>query len=514
MRVITIIIVCCLTTNLVSQNYFNERFGFGEYWSGDSGFNAFEIEDGFIINGGTDGLINSYMFRLGMTKLNLLGEIQWKKTWGDTNSIWYYTANGTIIKHFEAYYTLGSKKTWHEPGYHSETMLIKYDENFDTVWSAYYGKKKNPYDSSYISRSFTGIEYGFAIVGTLVINYGEVHEPYLLIMDTFGIVHYEYNYPDSGYYFHGNSVIQTTDGGYAIGAYKHIIGSYGAAIGDPIVIKTDSFGNKQWELNLGGQYQDGTAILCQSGDGNIIAVSRYDIDSIFYDKYLSRVQITKIDYDGNILWNNLYCDKALWSDPSNIRSDSSGGYIVSGATADNNWPVEPSLMGFILRVNSDGDSLWYRKYSIVNDESSLNYLYDVIPTSDGGFLGAGGCLPVGSDTGTPDAWVIKVDSMGCTSPWDCWVGEDELVWDITDTGIPIRIYPNPANTWFEVEITENERGVIIEVFDVYGRKADEIKIPNGQTFVRVNTSNWQKGMYVVRAISKKGLIGSGKLIVR
>lgn len=544
MKVFLIVLFVGFSNVILSQNYFNERFGFSDYLLPDAALNIMEIEDGYITNGGTGSELSPYWFRIGIAKYNLTGELQWTKTWGDTISIWYYATGGAFIKHMDASFTVGSKRSFYDDYSHSETVLIKYNQNFDTIWTSTYGKKNYPYDSSYIARNFVGIENGFAVVGTLVIRtdssgfylpaseiaftnnvavpspnveYYYYHEPYLLIIDSLGDVKYEYNYPDSGYFFHGNSLIQTSDGGYAIGAYKHIIGNYGMSIGDPIVLKTDSLGNKEWELNLGGPYQDGTAILCNSGDGNIVAVSRYDIDSIFHDKYLSRVQLTKISNDGNIIWNKLLGDKELWSGPTNLRRDSSGGYIISGKTADNSWPDEPFDMGFLLRTNSEGDSLWYRKYAVLWDNSSGNYLYDVIPTSDGGFLGAGYCLPAGEDTGTQDAWVIKLDSLGCTSPTDCWVGQEEVVWVTKEMDSQIKLFPNPAQNWFEVEIGKNKEtdsDFTVEVFDLFGRLIAEVKIPKGKKSIRFYVSDWNRGLYLVRVIGKDGIIGSGKVVIR
>jgi hypothetical protein len=544
MRYFIIILLFLNSINLIAQNYFNERFEFYYPQGADGALNAMDIEDGYILNGATGDSLNPFWRRLGMVKFNKSGELIWQKSWGDTVSLWYYAARGSFIKHMDAYYTVGSKRSFYDDYSHSETVLIKYNQNFDTIWTSTYGKKHYPYDSSYIARNFAGIENGFVIVGTLVIqtdssgfyiptseiafrnneailtsnvDYYYYHEPYLLIMDSLGDVEYEYSYPDSGFYFHGNSIVQTSDGGYAIGAYKHIIGNYGIAIGDPIILKTDSLGNKEWELNLGGPYPDGTAILCRSEDGHIIAVSRYDLDSVYHDKYLSKVQLTKVDNEGYIIWNKFLGDKELWSRPTNLRIDSSGGYIISGKTADNYYPDEPFDMGFILRTNDEGDSLWYRKYAVLWDKSSSNYLYDAIPTSDGGFLGAGYCLPAGQDTGTKDAWIIKVDSLGCTSPTDCWVGEKEIVWVTSETGNQIKIYPNPAQTWFGVEIGKNkesDRSSTVEVFDLFGRLTEMVEIPKGQNIIRLYVSDWKRGMYLVRVKKRNSVLGSGKLVIK
>ena len=535
MRTGLLLILFAVTINIFSQEYFNTRFYFDGPTMPEGALNALEIDDGYIITGNTD-----WWNKMSMAKISLEGEVIWTKNWGELESEWWNSRYNSFISHFNSYYTIGSKNTWYNSIRHVETLLTKYDNNFDTVWTSVYGKKQSPYDSSFITRSFTGIENGFAVTGTLEIYYekngmpnsilnsfdtrssnntlsvnGEFyeHEPFLLKMDSLGNVLWEQNFPNSSFHRQSNSIIQTSDGGYALGGYRWV---YLNEKGDPIVIKTDSLGNKEWELSLGGPYQDGTAIVCNSQDGNIVVASHYDVDSLFFGKYMSRIQLTKIDLSGNILWNKLFADKASYFSLKNVRQDSSGGYIISGATQFGTGPNEPNGMGYILRVSAEGDSLWYRKYAVLWGQDSRNSLYDAIPTSDGGFLGAGGCSPIPPDTGNQDAWVIKIDSMGCTSISDCWVGEPEWKWITTEEGNKIMVYPNPAQNWFTIKLNNkksNNDKITIEIYDLYGRKVNETEMPNGENNIRYYVSNWNRGIYFVRVKSGNIVLGSVKMVL-
>lgn len=562
MRTCLLLVLLTFTFNAITQEYFNERFGFEEVDGADNGYNTIAVEDGYVVSGGTTGIIIQNYFRFGITKYSLNGQILLNKSWGDDSSIWYSETHGSLQKHFNNYYTLNANRG----SSFLKKKLIKYNSNFDTVYTITYKSSEYPHDTNYIGRSFNGTINGFVIVGTLEIlhdlktreklsynksnsecllypterkDWYSTHELFLLKLDSLGNVIWEKNFPyeiieresngfqsvsasdekfaDSILRSSGYSVIQTTDGGYAIGAYKWYIGSYGAAIGDPVVIKTDSLGNTEWEINLGGPYQDGTAIVCKSDDSNIVVASRYDLDSIYHDKYNSRVQITKVDLEGNVIWNNLYTDKHIYMTVANLRTDSAGGFVVSGISANTNWPDEPSRMGYMLRINSFGDSLWYRQYAVLWDKSSDNYFYDAIPTNDGGFVGAGSCFPLGADTGNQDAWLIKVDSMGCTNITDCWVSVPEWEWITTESGNKIKVYPNPAHNWFEVEIKTNnkkDKNLTIEVFDLYGRIKEEVETPKGKSSARLYVSDWNKGVYLVKVKDNMGIVGSGKVIVR
>jgi len=532
MKKLILITLLTISYPLFSQQYFNTRFGFGIPSAIDQGFNVFETDDGYVISGGTGGFNSPNYFRFGLAKFSFDGNMEIKKSWGDTNSvyIWYSVRYGSLIYRFGSYYTINGR--W--SSILRESKLVRYDNSLDTISTKTFKAKEYPFDTTYIIRNFIGVSNGFMVTGTRGIIYSknknagtiyagqvddlfqpviakrvsQVYELFLLQLDSLGNVLWEKNFPDSLQFGQGFSIIQTTDGGFAIGAYKWVIGSFGASVGDPVVIKTDSLGNKEWELSLGGPYQDGTAILCQSEDGNILAASRFDMDSIYYNRYESRVQLTKIDNSGNVLWNHLYGDKAYYESVSNIRP-TGNGVIISGS----HWHPAPNRMGFMLRVDSLGDSLWYRQYAVAYGENSLNYLYDAIPTGDGGFLGAGYCLPAPPDTGNQDAWIIKVDSMGCTSLNDCWVGQQEI--KTTKNGKKLlSVYPNPASVTLTIKIDNLETGSYkIDIFNIYGSKVKEINVPRCRFETTVNVADWKKGIYVIRVRGDNGQTSSRKIIL-
>jgi hypothetical protein len=170
-------------------------------------------------------------------------------------------------------------------------------------------------------------------------------------------------------------------------------------------------------------------------------------------------------------------------------------------------------MGFMLRVDSLGDSLWYRQYSVLNGENSMNFLNDAIPVSDGGFLGAGWCYPSSSDTGTQDAWAIKVDSLGCTSQGDCWVGVPEH--EVTETSLSdFTVYPNPSTGVFNIRKNYPQNGSWqAELFDIYGNRIKRIKVPAGKNETKLNVANTKKGLYIIKISYNNGKMISRKVIL-
>ncbi len=59
-----------------------------------------------------------------------------------------------------------------------------------------------------------------------------------------------------------------------------------------------------------------------------------------------------------------------------------------------------------------------------------------------------------------------------------------------------KIFPNPTNGVFNIIIDDNFNETIFEVFDVQGRKVDEINITSKQ--FQVNASDWGGGLFVLK----------------
>jgi len=122
----------------------------------------------------------------------------------------------------------------------------------------------------------------------------------------------------------GNSVKQTTDGGYIITGRTV---SFGAGDKDVYLVKTDASGAEQWYQTFGGSAFDlGTCVHQTSDGGYIIAGGTNSSGSGDRDAYL-----IKTDSNGTQQWNETF-GGATFEVANSVQLTSDGGYIVVGGT--------------------------------------------------------------------------------------------------------------------------------------------------------------------------------------
>jgi hypothetical protein len=384
------------------------------------------------------------------------------------------------------------------------------------LWSKFIGERELPYDSAYNPRGLIETsDSNLIIVGTMTPEVNYQDNVLLLKTDCNGnkISEWRYTYPNTNYNFRGHSVIETPDKGFAMGVYRFKMGfSYTA---EPMVYKVDSIGNQEWFINVGGPYYDNIAYLCNAYDGNIIEANCYaDSMSGSSDAYRT-INIKKIDLEGNITWDKRYGTSEYNNRVSNIRQTNDGGYIATGYTLTACYGTQnPFISGWMLKINNEGDSLWYRLYYNLSGITSDNYLYDIIQTSDNGFAACGQVF--GPTTNyTQHAWVIKVDSMGCDTP-GCATGV--FIEDLSPfgggRGEDIKVYPNPVSKKLNIKCYElkGKGDKTIKIYNSQGLKMEEIKVPEANEIITINVQSWPRGMYFVQLVVDGVAVGSKKII--
>jgi hypothetical protein len=225
--------------------------------SDDAGYSVQQTSDGgYIIAGWTNscGACGSDAY---LIKTDSGGSKQWDKTFGGTSNDTGYSVQQTSDG---GYIIAGWTNSYGAGG--SDVYLIKTDSEGTKQWDKTFGG--SGFDYGY---SVQQISDGGYIIAGVTNSYGAgSYDVYLIKTDSEGSKQWDKTFggtsDDVGY-----SVRQTSDGGYIIAGWTN---SYGAGGSDVYLIKTDSGGTKQWDKTFGGSGNDVGESVQQTSDGGYI----------------------------------------------------------------------------------------------------------------------------------------------------------------------------------------------------------------------------------------------------
>lgn len=210
-------------------------------------------------------------------------------------------------------------------------------------------------------------------------------------------------------------------------------------------------------------------------------VAQFDLNTWSKDWWKEYGNITNITYFHDV-------DTLLW------------GYLLTGNDALDTPVIASSAAGWLIKVDMNGDMIWERKYSPMGSLTSNCQLRETKILGNGNFISAGW-----ADDGQYQSWILRTDSFGCLLP-DCeYVGIEE------EPSFYFNIYPNPAEDFVNV-VLEDVNEMNMELYDIMGKKVYSKRIGEGVSYLSLE--NFSSGVYIYTLGNKRGILRSGKLIVR
>ena len=202
-------------------------------------------------------------------------------------------------------------------------------------WTKTYGGDGYDYGNS-VQQTTDG---GYIIAGTFY-STSKGYQVYLIKTNANGVKLWTKTYGGDGYDY-GNSVQQTTDGGYIIAGTF-----YSTSKGNQVyLIKTNANGVKLWAKTYGGDGSDVGYSVQQTSDGGYIIAGRFGSTSAKGNQ----VYLVKTNANGGKLWAKAYGgDGADYG--NSVQQTSDGGYIIAGTTSS----FGKGLQVYLIKTGSDG----------------------------------------------------------------------------------------------------------------------------------------------------------------
>jgi hypothetical protein len=176
------------------------------------------------------------------------------------------------------------------------------------------------------------------------------------------------------------AAVQAKSGGFIAVGVSTVDTPYYVGTTEPILAKIDTNGKVIWKKTMGND-QSPNCIAAAQGGNYLVAGGIYDTSGgIPY--------LTEIDDNGGVVWKYTYFFNSLspaWGAEAFVQTQDGNLFIVGTCT---NFARGDTICGFLLKTNSEGDTLWTRTYANKNT-SQPQYFSSILATSDGNFLIAG-----------------------------------------------------------------------------------------------------------------------------
>jgi len=496
MRLLSFFLLISCQALLAQVPYFNIQFDYNHKWEGVT--DVIEADSNYVIVGGTGAPFqNDTGLIITVRKSDL--------TFG-THKLDYFTGTkmraiapapdkSGIILHSR--YFIGSQMPANE-----NMFLAKLNSSLDTVAFKTYGL---PNIAEYTLDMNVGSDGSISLTGYTY--QGQTTPSEIILFKCDSSLHQIFfkTYTKNLLRNHfGTGLTDTPDKGLIVVGNRYPDSEHSAGI----IFKVDSLGNQVWWKDIFRQGVEKHLFLqdiVRKEDGTYLVVGEKVFDPIVGTDY-QQYWLLNLDENGEILWSKEYGYND-WTGWNRIARCSDGNYAMCGYEKDEyaNGNTHKQY-GVISKVTPSGNLLWHRKYTMSTENKRYDVFNGFTPTSDGGFICVGTVW--GDNTSRENAWVVKLDSLGCLEPGcDPSVSVIELP---VGEASPITIYPNPTDGLFTVEAREGQRIGHVRVYDAQGRTVLEKQVemsgqvpldlsaaPPGGYFCAVLVG----GVWVVRQVS-------------
>ena len=455
-----------------------------------------------------------------IVKMNSLGSIQWQKCLGgsstdDAYSIINTSDNGYVMAGWTASNDgdVSGQHNFNKLQQNVDAWVVKLDSIGNIQWSKCYGGSRSDFATSIIETS----DGGYAFTGHTNSDDGDVsgnhigidllgkpdttEDIWVVKLSSSGSLEWQNCLGGTGAEV-AYSIIQTTDGGYAIAGITNSkeegFPNYG--LGDAYIVKLTSSGGFQWQQIYGDSLQDGATSILQSSDGGFI-FGGYT-NSTIYDFSRPRkgdFWIVKLDTIGRGMWQKSY-GGSNWSFASSIIKTAEGGYATVGTSYANDRDIKGNhgnSDACVFKLTSSGIVEWQKSLG----GSSADFGYTILQTPDGGYA-INGCTYSNDGDVSGNHSVFSLDpSLFPIDVWFVKLSPESNSVENSNGGEThfLNAFPNPASDQIHLQLSGSLTLKQVSFYNLMGTQYfPEYKLEQSVATVDVHTL--PSGSFVARIV--------------
>ena len=320
---------------------------FGYVGINDAGFSIVQAADSSYIILGSTG--NDIL----LLKADRKGAEQWSRVFGgsqfdEARHIQQTSDGGYIISGTTKSYGFGGSDIW----------LIKTDPSGLIEWNTYFGGTHNEHGGQVLQTS----DGGFILIGDRDFSGDGSLDIWLIRTNSLGDSLWTKTFGGENI-DQGSDIISFENGGFMLLGSTTSYGNGGA---DIWIIKTDSNGNEEWNHSYGGGSDDYGQSILQTSDGGYII--RSVIES--FGDGNTAVGLLRISSTGDEVWSKTFGGSG-GAGGNALRETYEGGYILvcnyynHGNSAFDTW---------LIKINPSGNLLWDKTFGGINHDYGFSVL--------------------------------------------------------------------------------------------------------------------------------------------
>ena len=432
------------------------------------------LSDGYLF-AGSYGSFLTLKHAFYLRKTNLLGETQWFQTFEYGNHTIYAIGGGILIEAHSGTYMLVGSRTY-ESGLNQDIVMINFLADGTHLWTKLIEKP----DTIEYPYHITPTQDGGYIMCGIQRSFTTSNRFYVLKTDAYGNKEWD-RVLQSNKKGVGANIIEAYDGGYITAGY--VVNS--ATLADMYIAKLNEQGFVIWENNYNStpENDNGAYITKWKGDKYLLTASIRIDDNI-------NMYVAQLSMEGVEEWYKVLDANGTYIQARPVIRD------MGFTTSTYSFTPNGSYYSQVIRFDENGNIDWLSTIPGLNPNDDW-YLKDIAATADGGYILSG------FNYSEQSSWVVKTDSLGYTCSY---IGCDSTA-VIDNVTTPFRyeqqmhIAPNPAQnqvTLYLPAATVAATGRQLLLYNASGQLVRQAALPNYVSQYTFSVAGLPAGIYFCR----------------